>query len=82
VLFVTASVAALYRPAPRIERGKLEVTAIDVGQGDSLLIVSPEGRTICLTAAARLDRFEENLTTVKTLFHLICGGVALTIWMS
>ncbi len=30
--------------------GALEVTAIDVGQGDSLLIVSPEGRTMLVDA--------------------------------
>src|SRR5258708_36304933 len=36
-LFVSASIVAFYSAAPRIESGKLEVTAIDVGQGDSLL---------------------------------------------
>ncbi len=30
--------------------GALEVTAIDVGQGDSLLVVSPEGRTMLVDA--------------------------------
>lgn len=29
---------------PRIEAGTLEVTAIDVGQGDSLLVVTPKGK--------------------------------------
>lgn len=48
VLFVSATVAALYRPAPGFERGKLEITAIDVGQGDSLLVVSPEGKTLLM----------------------------------
>ncbi len=31
-------------------RGVLEVTAIDVGQGDSLLIVTPDGRTLLVDA--------------------------------
>ena len=33
-----------FHSSPRIERGSLEITAIDVGQGDSLLVVSPEGQ--------------------------------------
>lgn len=33
-------------PRPHVRPGVLEVTAIDVGQGDSLLVVSPEGKTL------------------------------------
>lgn len=33
-----------------ISPGMMEVTAIDVGQGDSLLVVSPEGRTMLVDA--------------------------------
>jgi competence protein ComEC len=36
--------ALVYRP------GVLEVTAIDVGQGDSLLLVSPQGKTLLIDA--------------------------------
>jgi competence protein ComEC len=55
--FMSAGLAALalsslalvfLPPEPHIEPGKLEITAIDVGQGDSLLIVTPSGRTLLL----------------------------------
>jgi len=45
-LFTSAAVVAFYVPAPQLEPGKLEITAIDVGQGDSLLVVSPQGQVM------------------------------------
>jgi beta-lactamase superfamily II metal-dependent hydrolase len=37
-------------PRPQVQAGALEVTAIDVGQGDSILLVSPEGRMLLVDA--------------------------------
>lgn len=41
---------ALWPSPPRMNRGLLEVTAIDVGQGDSLLLVTPDGHTLLIDA--------------------------------
>jgi competence protein ComEC len=37
-------------PRPQIRKGMLEVTAIDVGQGDSILLILPQGRTLLIDA--------------------------------
>ena len=37
--------------------GKLEVTAIDVGQGDSLLLVSPEGLAMLIDGGGTIGPF-------------------------
>ena len=49
-LVVSAFLLVLFPIAPQLSSGKLEVTAIDVGQGDSLLIVTPESKILLLDA--------------------------------
>lgn len=53
-LFLSSFIVVGYKSAPRIQPRKLEVTAIDVGQGDSLLVVSPEGRTMLIDGGGSL----------------------------
>ncbi len=62
-LFAAGLVAALLVPLavffpspPLLHPGLLEVTALDVGQGDSLLVVSPQGRTLLVDAGGPVGR--------------------------
>jgi competence protein ComEC len=51
VAALACSAASVFYPRALVYRpGVLEVTAIDVGQGDSLLLVSPQGKTLLVDA--------------------------------
>ncbi len=48
---LAASLALTFiSPTPRTHTGLLEVTSIDVGEGDSTLLVTPQGRTLLIDA--------------------------------
>lgn len=50
VLTLAATAIAFYPASPELKRGVLELTALDVGQGDALVVVTPEGKTLIMDA--------------------------------
>ena len=46
IILAASLVLAFLPPTPRIHPGLMEMTSIDVGQGDSHLLVTPQGRTL------------------------------------
>ena len=50
VLAVAGIWASASEPKPIIRQHVMEITAIDVGQGDSILVVSPQGKTLLVDA--------------------------------
>lgn len=49
-VFTTALWISVVPPRPFTQPNSLEVTAIDVGEGDSILLVSPQGKTLLVDA--------------------------------
>ena len=49
-IFAAALALALMAPPPQFRRGLLEFTSIDVGEGDSSLLISPQGKTLLVDA--------------------------------
>ncbi|HKH97459.1 MAG TPA: ComEC/Rec2 family competence protein [Candidatus Sulfotelmatobacter sp.] len=49
-ILTSALLLAFFPSKPHIHPGMLEMTSIDVGEGDSTLLVSPEGRTLLIDA--------------------------------
>jgi competence protein ComEC len=65
-LLVVGTIIAIYPFRPVLAANKLEVTVLDVGQGDSILVVSPKGSTLLIDGGGAFEGFrgrEEHLGT-------------------
>jgi competence protein ComEC len=56
-LLMAAVLVSTYPFAPRLNRANLEVTVVDVGQGDSLFVSFPQGHTMLVDAGGILGTF-------------------------
>jgi competence protein ComEC len=56
-LALSALTMAIFPFAPRWSAGKLELTVLDVGQGDSLFVVSPHGKTLLIDGGGAFGGF-------------------------
>lgn len=64
LMLVIAAVIAVHPFPPSVIRGDLEISVLDVGQGDSILVVSPKGSTLLIDGGGAFEGFrgrEEHL---------------------
>ena len=52
-----ATLVALFPFSPQWSPGKLEATILDVGQGDSIFVVSPQGQTLLIDGGGAFRGF-------------------------
>jgi competence protein ComEC len=64
-VFLVALAWAFVAPRPDKHSGVMEVTAIDVGEGDSILVITPNGKTLLVDAAVPLAPAARNSTSAK-----------------
>jgi competence protein ComEC len=56
-VLATAALIATHPFSPRLTNGKLELTTLDVGQGDSLFVAFPQGHTMLVDAGGEPGTF-------------------------
>ena len=78
LLLPMSAVVVLWPYAALTTKGVMEVTAIDVGQGDSLLVVSPEGRTMLIDGGGPVG--QHGVSEVVSSFDVGEEVVAPYLW--
>jgi competence protein ComEC len=78
----TAAAIILWPSAPTVRFNEMEVTAIDVGQGDSLLVVGPNGRAMLVDAGGPTGAAAnaENAAASSTSFDVGEEVVSPYLW--
>jgi len=57
VLLSAAALITTYPFPPSVNRGRLEVSVLDVAQGDSILVISPKGSTLLIDGGGAFEGF-------------------------
>jgi competence protein ComEC len=74
--------AILWPAPPLLHANTLEVTALDVGQGDSLLVVSPDGHTLLVDAGGPVGQAtnSETVSSIESRWDVGEEVVAPYLW--
>jgi competence protein ComEC len=84
-VLVFAVLVAWHPFAPSLYRGKLEVSVLDVGHGDSIFVAFPDGRTMLVDGGGRREQrwwmvSGRGRMWGKKLCRRICGRAELRDW--
>ncbi len=75
IAILLASLALAFSRPHSLQHAALEVTSIDVGEGDSTLLVTPQGRTLLIDAGGPIGPGGSQLDFGEDVVRPICGRV-------